>query len=54
MMGSLNKLWPWKQVLEYRLNRHGQQVPFIEQNILPNNYLEATGQEIALQITRKK
>ena len=45
MMGSLNKLWPWKQVLEYRLNSHGQQVPFIEQNILPNNYLETTGHD---------
>ena len=43
MMGSLNKLWPWKEVLEYRLDRHGVQVPFIEQNILPNQYYEITG-----------
>lgn len=43
MMGSLNKIWPWKQVLEFRLNRHGEQVPFIEQNITPNQYLELTG-----------
>ncbi len=45
MMGSLNKIWPWKKVLEFRLNRHGEQVPFIEQNILPNNFLEITGKE---------
>ncbi len=43
MMGSLNKIWPWKQVMEFRLNRHGEQVPFIEQNISPNQFLEHTG-----------
>ena len=43
MMGSLNKIWPWKQVLEFRLNRHGEQVPFIEQNITPNQFLDITG-----------
>ena len=43
MMGSLNKIWPWKQVLEFRLNRHGEQVPFIEKNITPNQFLETTG-----------
>jgi putative membrane protein len=45
MMGSLNKLWPWKQVVEYRLDRHGEQVPMVETNILPNNYYEVTGQD---------
>lgn len=44
MMGSLNKIWPWKNVLEYRLNRHGEQVPYLEQNILPTKYFETTGQ----------
>lgn len=44
MMGSLNKIWPWKQVIEYRLNRHGEQVPFIEHNILPTQYFDVTGQ----------
>lgn len=44
MMGSLNKIWPWKEVIEYRLNRHSEQVPFIEHNILPNQYFEVTGQ----------
>jgi putative membrane protein len=26
MIGSLNKIWPWKQVLETRLNSHGEVV----------------------------
>jgi putative membrane protein len=45
MMGSLNKLWPWKQTLEYRLDRHGDQVPFIDINVWPNKYLEVSGQD---------
>ena len=45
MMGSLNKLWPWKQTLEYRLDRHGDQVPFVDINVWPNKYLEVTGQD---------
>lgn len=36
LVGSLNKLWPWKNTLEYRLNSHGKKVPFIQENILPN------------------
>lgn len=45
MMGSLNKLWPWKEVLEYHLDRHGNQVPFIETNVLPTDYYEITGND---------
>lgn len=45
MLGSINKLWPWKQVISYRLNSKGQQQPFITENILPHHYLEVTGQE---------
>ena len=36
LVGSLNKLWPWKKTLEYRLNSHGEEVPFIQENILPS------------------
>lgn len=35
VLGSLHKIWPWKQTLEFTLNRHGQPVPLIEQNIWP-------------------
>lgn len=43
MIGSLNKVWPWKQVVETFVDRHGEVKPLIEQNILPTNYLELTG-----------
>ncbi len=45
MMGSLNKLWPWKETLEYRLDRHGNQVPFVEMNVMPNQYFAVTGHD---------
>ena len=38
MIGSLNKLWPWKKVLSSRTNSEGIQVPFIEKSILPANF----------------
>lgn len=45
MIGSLNKIWPWREVIQYRLNSKGEQVPFLENNVLPAEYLQATGQE---------
>lgn len=38
MIGALNKIWPWKEVLQYRTNHAGEQVPFLESSILPQNY----------------
>ncbi|MDY8133978.1 DUF368 domain-containing protein [Aquimarina sp. 2201CG5-10] len=38
MIGSLNKLWPWKKVLSWRTNSEGIQVSFLEQSILPMQY----------------
>lgn len=38
MIGSLNKIWPWKEVLETRVNSHGEVVPFLERSILPTNF----------------
>lgn len=38
MIGSLNKLWPWKEVLKYRIDSHGEEVPFLEKSISPISY----------------
>lgn len=38
LIGSLNKIWPWKEVVSTRINSKGEIVPFIENNILPVNY----------------
>ena len=40
MVGALNKIWPWKKVLEFRTNHQGEQVPFIEKSILPGQYTD--------------
>lgn len=38
MIGSLNKVWPWRNVLETRVNSKGEEVPFLEQSVLPSSY----------------
>ncbi|WP_025743012.1 DUF368 domain-containing protein [Aquimarina pacifica] len=40
MIGSLNKLWPWKKILSWRTNSEGLKVPLIEKSILPTQYSE--------------
>ena len=43
MIGSLNKVWPWKQTLTYRTNSRGEQVPLLEQNVSPLEYADVVG-----------
>ncbi|OCK42826.1 DUF368 domain-containing protein [Tenacibaculum soleae] len=38
IIGSLNKIWPWKKVLTFRTNSHGEKVPFNELSISPFSY----------------
>ena len=38
MIGSLNKIWPWKEVLSTRVNSEGIKVPLLEKSILPTNF----------------
>jgi len=42
MIGSLNKVWPWKKVVETFTDRHGEEKPLIEENILPGTYEQIT------------
>jgi putative membrane protein len=35
MLGSLRKLWPWKEVIATRINSHGIEVPLQDINIIP-------------------
>lgn len=45
MIGSLNKVWPWKEVLTYRIDSEGNQIPAIDQSVLPNHYYDVTGND---------
>jgi putative membrane protein len=38
ILGSLNKIWPWKETLTWRVNSQGENVPFNEQSILPFSF----------------
>jgi len=35
LLGSLRKVWPWKETVETSLDRHGNEVPLVEVNRLP-------------------
>lgn len=45
MIGSLNKIWPWKIPTSYRINSEGLQVPLTEKNVAPTAYMELTGND---------
>ena len=44
MLGSLNKVWPWKETVSTRINSHGEEVPFMQENILPADFAILTGE----------
>lgn len=45
MIGSLNKVWPWKVVDTFRINSHGEQVSLLDHNVMPQVFLNETGQD---------
>jgi putative membrane protein len=45
MLGSLNKLWPWKETLTWHADSHGQQMPLLQANLLPGRFAEVSGQD---------
>lgn len=48
LVGSLNKIWPWKEVLEYRIKHAGEaneeMIPVVEKNISPANFTSVTNE----------
>lgn len=44
LLGSLNKVWPWKYTTAYTVDRHGKEVPLVQDNISPFAYEALTGQ----------
>lgn len=43
MIGSLNKVWPWKHTVTTFTDRHGVVKPLIERNVSPERFTELTG-----------
>jgi len=50
MLGSLEKIWPWKAVISTRINSHGEVVPLLEKTISPSNYAQIMQQDSQLVI----
>ena len=38
MVGSLNKVWPWKEVVETYTDSHGKIMPLVERNVAPGRF----------------
>jgi putative membrane protein len=48
MIGSLNKIWPWKETVEQYFDSHGIAQPLIQKNILPGRFIEINGTDAQL------
>ena len=38
LLGSINKIWPWKETVSTYVDRHGETKPLLEKSILPGSY----------------
>jgi len=45
MIGSLNKVWPWKHTLLSHTNQFAEIIPDKQENVLPQIYYELTGKD---------
>ena len=43
MIGSLNKIWPWKVTVETYIDSHGEIQPLLQDNVLPGRFISETG-----------
>jgi len=47
MVGSLRKIWPWKETLSSMIDSHGELVPVVQKNVMPaafdTNFIVAAG-----------
>ena len=48
MIGTLGKVWPWKETLTWRTNSSGLEVPLLERNLSPFSFEQVTGQPALL------
>ncbi|MDP5252602.1 MULTISPECIES: DUF368 domain-containing protein [unclassified Vibrio] len=45
MIGTLPKIWPWKETLTWRINSHGEKVPNQEHNLSPWQFEQTLHQD---------
>ena len=45
LIGSLSQLWPWRQLVAYRIDVQGKTAPVAYDNLLPATYEQLTGSD---------
>ena len=50
MLGSLRKIWPFKETITTRIDRHGDVVPVVERNLLPDPAVAETWYALGLAV----
>lgn len=50
MLGSLRKVWPWKVDEAWITGRHGERIPTVQSNVLPDTLTSEVGMAIGLAI----
>lgn len=50
MLGSLNKVWPWKQTLTWRIDSHGKLQPLLQGNLWPDQFAQLSGGDAQLPL----
>lgn len=48
LLGSLYVTWPWKQVIESSLDRHGELIPLVQKNVSPWTFEQLVGEPAQL------
>ncbi len=48
MVGSLNKVWPWRQVTQTYIDSKGNEKTLLDKSVLPNVYEQMTGKDAEL------
>ncbi len=48
MLGTLPKIWPWKETISWRTNSKGEMVPLLQNNLSPFNFESVTSQPAQL------
>jgi len=50
MIGSLNKVWPWKQTVSWVSNSHGKLQPLQQDNLWPDQFARLSGSDAQLTL----
>lgn len=50
MIGTLPKIWPWKETISWRTNSKGEEVPLIQHNLTPFEFEHVANQPAQLGI----